>query len=71
MKKIDVATAAAVRDFAAGQLTGGIRLETLANEGIGLAPYHNWDDKIPQACKDKVKAAEEAIKADPTITGAK
>jgi basic membrane lipoprotein Med (substrate-binding protein (PBP1-ABC) superfamily) len=71
MKKIDVATAAAVRDFAAGQLTGGIRLETLANEGIGLAPYHNWEDKIPQACKDEIKATEEAVKADPTLTGVK
>ena len=70
-KNVDVAAKAAVKDFAAGQLTGGIRTFTVANGGVGLVPYHDWENKIPQACKDKVKAAEEAIKTDPTITGAK
>jgi len=70
-KNVDVATAAAVRSFAAGELTGGIRVASLANGGIGLAPYHDWDAKIPQTCKDKVAAATAAVKADPTTTGAK
>jgi basic membrane protein A len=70
-KNVDVATEAAVRDFAAGQLTGGIRTFTVANGGVGLAPYHDWEGKIPQSCQEQVQAAEEAIKADPTITGAK
>ncbi len=70
-KKIDVAAAAAVRDFAADQLTGGIRTATLANGGVELAPYHDWENRIPQACKDQVRAAQEAIRADPTVTGAK
>lgn len=68
-KNVDVAASAAVRDFAAGELEAGIRSSTLANGGIGLAPYHDWEDRIPQACKDLVTAAEEAVKADPTITG--
>jgi basic membrane protein A and related proteins len=71
MKKVDVAVEAAVQAFAAGQLNSGILLATLANDGVGLAPYHDWESKIPQECKDKVKAAEEAIKADSSITGAK
>ena len=70
-KNVDIATETAVRDFAAGQLTEGVRTFTVANGGVGLAPYHDWADKIPQECKDKVEVAEEAIKADPTITGAK
>jgi basic membrane protein A len=70
-KNVDVATAAAVKDFAVGQLTRGIRLATVANGGVGLAPYHDWASRIPQRCKDQVKAAEEAIKANPAITGAK
>ena len=69
-KNMDVATAAAVRDFAAGQLASGIRTSTLANGGIGLAPYHDWDDRIPQSCKDRVAEATSTVKADPTITGA-
>lgn len=70
-KNMDVAAAAAVRDFAAGQLEAGIRSSNLANGGISLAPYHDWEDRIPQECKDMVTAAEAAVKADPTITGAK
>jgi basic membrane protein A and related proteins len=68
-KNVDVAAAAAVRDFADGKLDGGVRVYTLANGAIGLAPYHAWDAKIPAACKDAVKAAEAAVIADPTITG--
>jgi basic membrane protein A len=70
-KNVDVAAAAAVRDFAAGELEPGVRSFTLANGGIGLAPYHDWEERIPQACKDMVTEAEAAVKADPTITGAK
>jgi basic membrane protein A len=70
-KNVDVATAAAVRDFTIGQLTTGVRLATVANGGVSLAPYHAWESRIPQVCKDHVKAAEEAIKANPTITRAK
>ncbi len=70
-KNVDVAAAAAVRDFAAGTLEGGVRVYTLANGAIGLAPYHDWDARIPAACKDAVTAAEAAVKADPAITGAK
>lgn len=70
-KNVDVAVAAAVSDFAAGQLQPGTRLSNTANGGVGLAPYHDWESKIPQDCKDKVQAAEEAIKTDPTITGGK
>jgi len=70
-KNIDVAAAAAVRDFAAGELSEGERLATLANGGIGLAPFHDWDKRIPQDCKDAITAADSAIKADPMVTGAK
>jgi basic membrane protein A len=70
-KNVDVAAAAAVQDFALGRLTGGIRTATLANGGVGLAPYHDWENRIPQTCKEQVADAEEAIKAAPSITGAK
>jgi basic membrane protein A and related proteins len=70
-KNVDVMSAAAVRDFAAGKLQSGIRLGTLANGGVGLAPYHDWDSKIPQTCKDSITAARAAIEADPSITGAR
>ena len=71
MKFVDVNANGAVTDFATGKLRPGIRLGTLANGGVGLAPYHDWDGQIPQRCKDLVDQATAAVKADPTITGAK
>ncbi len=65
-----MAAAVAVSDFAAGKLASGIRYATIANGGVGLAPYHDWDGTIPRECKAKVSAAEAAIKANPAITGA-
>jgi basic membrane protein A and related proteins len=70
-KKVDVAASAAVKSFVEGQLAPGIRLADLSNGGVGLAPYHDWGSKIPQECKDKIEAAEQAIKANPSVTGAK
>jgi basic membrane protein A len=70
-KKVDIAAAAAVKEFAAGRLSAGIVTATVANGGVGLAPYHDWEQKIPAACKEQVNRAEEAIRADPSITGAK
>jgi basic membrane protein A len=67
-KRMDVATLKAVKEFAQGKLKPGIELATIASGGLSLAPYHNWESKIPQTCKDKVKAAELAIKNDPKIS---
>jgi basic membrane protein A and related proteins len=70
MKNIQGAAGLAVKDFAVGKLIAGIRLSNLANDGVGLAPYHDWDEKIPQDCKDKVEAAKKSLIADPKLTGA-
>lgn len=71
VKNIDVATANAVKDFAAGQLQPGIQRATILTGGVGLAPFHDWDSKISQECKTKVTQATEALKANPQLTGAK
>lgn len=71
MKNVDVAAAKAVQDYAANKLTAGVRISSLENGAVGLAPYHDWDSKVPQDCTDKVKTAEAAIKANPSVTGAK
>ncbi len=69
-KNMDVAVANAVKNFAVGNLQAGIQLSTLANGGLGLAPFHEWDGKISQKCKDKVNEAEAAVRANPKITNA-
>jgi len=70
-KNIGVAASKVVKEFAQGNLKSGIELATVNTGGVGLAPFHEWDSKIPQACKDKVKAADTALKANPEITGVK
>lgn len=68
-KRMDVATQTAVKEFASGQLKPGIELATVATGGVGLAPYHDWESKVSQACKAKVDSALAAIKTDAKITG--
>lgn len=68
-KNMDVAAGDAVRAFAKGELEAGIRLATVANGGVGLAPYHDWEDKIPQECKDLVDEAQAGLKAGTVDTG--
>lgn len=70
-KNVDRASASAVESFAQGTLEPGLRMADLENGGIGLAPFHDWEDRIPQECKELVTSAEEAILADPAVTGAK
>ena len=71
LKNVDIAAAKVVEDFAAGHLDPGIRTATLASKGVGLAPYHDWDNKIPEECKKAVHSAEEQLKTDANLTGAK
>jgi basic membrane protein A len=66
---MDVATNAAVTAFANGTLKAGIVTGNAANGGIGLAPYHDWDSKIPQDCKDKVSAAVTGLANGSVKTG--
>ncbi|MBN1991697.1 MAG: BMP family ABC transporter substrate-binding protein [Anaerolineae bacterium] len=71
-KFVDVAVADVVIQFAKGELAAGIQSKTLATGGVGLTPYHAWQEKIIAAgCAEKVEAAMTAIRADPTVTGVK
>lgn len=71
MKNVDVAAASAVTDFVNGTLQSGIRIATLEENGVGLAPYHDWEDTIPDICKDAIHEAKQAIVDNPDITVAK
>jgi basic membrane protein A len=66
-KNMDVAAGDAVKAYADGTLTGGIVTGTVANSGIGLAPYHDWDSQIPAECKAAVDAAAAGL-ADGSIS---
>lgn len=69
-KNVDVAAASAVSAFAQGALAPGVRLATLENGGIGLAPFHDWEGRVPQECKQAVDQSRQALIENPELSGA-
>ena len=62
LKKIDVAVYDAVTRMDNGTFEGGTNLiSTLENGGVGLAPFYDWDDRVPQELKDELAAIEQGI----------
>ena len=54
-----------VTDSIAAHATGafqpGFRVGTLANEGVGLAPYHSWEDQVSSDLQSELDTLQEAI----------
>jgi len=62
IKRVDQAVFQVVQQVVDGTFEGGQNIEFgLAEDGVGLAPYHEFEDKIPQEIKDAVEAAREAV----------
>jgi basic membrane protein A len=74
-KKMDVAVYETIKSFVNGQFKGGENyVGTLANDGVGIAPFHDLDSKVPADLKTelnqvkadlisgKIKTGVEAIK---------
>jgi basic membrane protein A len=61
MKNMDVAvkdiTVAAAND----EFEGGTNQGTLENDGVGIAPFHNFDDQVPQELKDRLDELKQQI----------
>jgi basic membrane protein A len=70
-KNVDTAVYNYLKSVVYGTEKAGISLANLKNRGIGLAPYHDWENKIPQAVKDKVKEAEDGLISGTLSTGYK
>ncbi len=68
-KNVDMAVFNYLKAVKEGTAKAGIMTANLANGGIGLAPFHDWDSKIPQAVKDKIKEAEAGLKNGSLKTG--
>ena len=55
LKNMDVSVAAAVERAVKGEAPSSRRVRgTLANGGVGLGPYNEFDSKVPQELKDGV-----------------
>jgi basic membrane protein A len=62
VKNISDATQAAVAGTSAGTLQGGTgSIGTLANNGVQLAPYHDFDSKVPAELKTEIDKLKQDI----------
>ncbi len=66
VKRLDKAVFAVIKSMLVGKFAGGTNyIATLANEGVGVGPFHDFEDKVP----DNIKADLEQIQKD-IMTGA-
>lgn len=61
VKGMDVAVTEAIKASAEGTFSNELYVGTLENGGVGLAPYHDFEDSIDQETKDEVEALKAAI----------
>jgi basic membrane protein A and related proteins len=61
MKNMDVAVKDVTVDAANDEFEGGTREGTLENDGVGIAPFHEFDSQVPQELKDKVEELRQQI----------
>ena len=68
LKKMDATTLAAIKQVVDGTFQGGEVTGTLANEGVGLAPYHDFESKVPAALTTKLDELKQQIIAGTLTT---
>ena len=71
MKNVDVAVYEYLKAVKDGSVKAGVDTANLKNAGVGLAPYHDWDSKVPDAVKAKVQEATDGLKNGTLTTGYK
>ena len=70
-KNVDAAVYTYLKSVNDKSSKAGMFTANLQNGGVGLAPYHDWDSKIPQTVKDKIKTASDDLKSGKLATGYK
>jgi basic membrane protein A and related proteins len=61
MKNMDVAVKDITVAASNGDFEGGTNQGTLENDGVGIAPFHNFDDQVPQELKDRLDELKQQI----------
>jgi basic membrane protein A len=67
MKMMDVAVFDAAKAVAEGTFAGGTYVGTLENGGVGLAPFHEFEDVVPATLQDEIDQLKQDL-IDGTIT---
>lgn len=61
LKEIEQAVFDTVKEAASGQFTSAPYIGTLANGGVGIAPWHDFEDKVPDELKQKIDDYKQQI----------
>ncbi|MDJ0959102.1 MAG: BMP family ABC transporter substrate-binding protein [Acidimicrobiia bacterium] len=61
LKRIDNAVYAAADEAINGTFTSDLYVGSLENQGVGIAPFHDFNSQVPQELKDQLAALEAAI----------
>jgi len=61
LKLIDVAVYNTIKDMVDGKFTGGTVTYTIADGGVDIAPFHEFDSVVPQTLKDELATIKAAL----------
>lgn len=61
MKNMDVAVFDAIQEALEGNFEGGLYSGTLENEGVGIAPFHEFEEEVPDDLKTELEELEQQI----------
>ena len=70
-KHLSLAVKKSITGMVKGEKIAGIQSFTIKNDGIGLAPYHDYDSKIPADVKVKITEITAKLKSGEITTGVK
>jgi peptide/nickel transport system substrate-binding protein len=68
-KKMDVAVFTAIKQAVEGNWSGGTYVGTLDNEGVGISPFHEFNDKVPGDLKAELDEVKKGLVAGDIKTG--
>jgi basic membrane protein A len=70
LKNMDVAVFDAIKAVVDGTFKGGVYVGTLANDGVGISPYHEFDGAVPADLKAEIEQAKaDLIAGKITVSG--
>lgn len=61
LKKINVAVYKTIQDLLEGKFTGGTVTYTIADGGVDIAPYHEFEDDVPADLKAEIEQAKQDL----------
>ena len=61
LKRMDSTVQAVIERARMDTFEGGLLVGALANDGVGLAPFHDFEDTVPKTLKDELETIRAGI----------